>query len=86
MGKTTTAINLSTALAAVNNKVLIVDLDAQGNASTGLGIPKDEREKSTYDLLTGKATLKDVVKKTNIPSLSIAPASTDLSSIDVDLF
>ena len=86
MGKTTTAINLSTALAAVNNKVLIVDLDAQGNASTGLGIPKDEREKSTYDLLTGKANLKDVVKKTNIPSLSIAPASTDLSSIDVDLF
>ncbi len=86
MGKTTTAINLSTALAAVNNKVLIMDLDAQGNASTGLGVPKDEREKSTYDLLTGKASLKDVVKKTNIPSLFIAPASTDLSSIDVDLF
>ena len=86
MGKTTTAINLSTALAAVNNKVLIMDLDAQGNASTGLGVPKDEREKSTYDLLTGKASLKEVVKKTNIPSLFIAPASTDLSSIDVDLF
>ena len=63
-----------------------MDLDAQGNASTGLGVPKDEREKSTYDLLTGKASLKDVVKKTNIPSLFIAPASTDLSSIDVDLF
>ena len=86
VGKTTTAINLSTALAAVNNKVLIMDLDAQGNASTGLGVPKDEREKSTYDLLTGKAGLKEVVKKTNIPSLFIAPASTDLSSIDVDLF
>ena len=84
MGKTTTAINLSTALAAVNNKVLILDLDAQGNASTGLGI-QDERERSTYDLLTGKASFKDVVKKTNIPFLSIAPASTDLSSIDVDL-
>ena len=62
-----------------------MDLDAQGNASTGLGVPKDEREKS-LDLLTGKASLKDVVKKTNIPSLFIAPASTDLSSIDVDLF
>ena len=86
VGKTTTAINLSTALAAVNNKVLIMDLDAQGNASTGLGVPKDEREKSTYDLLTGKASLKEVVKKTNIPSLFIAPASTDLSSIDVDLY
>ena len=61
MGKTTTAINLSTALAAVNNKVLIMDLDAQGNASTGLGVPKDDREKSTYDLLTGKADLKDVI-------------------------
>ena len=85
MGKTTTAINLSTALAAVNNKVLIMDLDAQGNASTGLGVPKDDREKSTYDLLTGKAGLKDVIKETNIPSLFIAPASTDLSSIDVDL-
>ena len=65
VGKTTTAINLSTALAAVNNKELIMDLDAQGNASTGLGVPKDEREKSTYDLLTGKAGLKEVVKKTN---------------------
>ena len=86
VGKTTTAINLSTALAAVNNKVLIMDLDAQGNASTGLGVPKEEREKSTYDLLTGKASLKDIVKKTNIPSLFIAPASTDLSSIDVDLY
>ena len=86
MGKTTTTINLSTALAAVNNKVLIMDLDAQGNASTGLGVPKDEREKSTYDLLVGKASLKDVVKKTNIPSLFIAPASADLSSIDVDLY
>ena len=86
MGKTTTAINLSTALAAVNNKVLIMDLDAQGNASTGLGVPKDDREKSTYDLLTGKAGLKDVIKDTNIPSLFIAPASTDLSSIDVDLY
>ena len=59
-----------------------MDLDAQGNASTGLGVPKDEREKSTYDLLTGKAGVKDVVKETNIPSLFIAPASTDLSSID----
>ena len=78
MGKTTTAINLSTALAAINNKVLIIDLDAQGNASTGLGVAKHDREMSTYDLLTGKARLEDVVKKTNIPSLFIAPASSDL--------
>ena len=63
-----------------------MDLDAQGNASTGLGVPKDDRQRSTYDLLTGKAGLKDVIKETNIPSLFIAPASTDLSSIDVDLY
>ncbi|MDC3067995.1 ParA family protein [Paracoccaceae bacterium] len=86
VGKTTTAINLATALASVDNRVLIMDLDAQGNASTGLGVPKKERELSTYDLLIGKARLKDVVKETNIPSLFIAPASIDLSSVDVDLF
>ncbi len=85
MGKTTTAINLGTALAAVKNKVLIVDLDAQGNASTGLGVSKEDIELSTYDLIVGKASLKDVVQKTKIPSLFIAPSKTDLASVDVDL-
>ena len=85
VGKTTTAINLGTALAAVKNRVLIVDLDAQGNASTGLGVSKEDIELSTYDLIVGKASLEEVVQKTKIPSLFIAPSTTDLSSVDVDL-
>jgi chromosome partitioning protein len=85
VGKTTTAINLGTALASVNNEVLIIDLDAQGNASTGLGIPKDEREFSTYDLIMGNKDLNTVIRKTAVPSLFITPSTTDLASIDVDL-
>jgi chromosome partitioning protein len=85
VGKTTTAINLATALVAINKKVLILDLDAQGNASTGLGIGLEDRGSSTYDVITGSQKLSDVIKETSVNGLYIAPATTDLSSADVDL-
>ncbi|HSF90754.1 MAG TPA: AAA family ATPase [Paracoccaceae bacterium] len=85
VGKTTTAINLGTGLATAGRAVLIIDLDAQGNASTGLGIGADRRENTTYDLLVGDCTVDEVAQKTDVPNLFIAPSTTDLSSVDVDL-
>lgn len=85
VGKTTTAINLGAALAAGGNQVLIVDIDPQGNASTGLGIDAGARERTTYDLLIDGAALEDVAIPTKIANLAIAPATTDLSSTDVEL-
>ncbi|MFV0360939.1 ParA family protein [Tropicimonas sp.] len=85
VGKTTTAINLAAALVEGGRKVLVVDLDPQGNASTGLGIQPSEREKTTYDLLLEKTPLQDVVVSTQIERLDIAPATTDLSSADIDM-
>ncbi len=85
VGKTTTAINLSTALAAIGEEVLLVDLDPQGNASTGLGIGPDERELSTYDLLMGSNTLKEVVQRTAVPRLSIAAATLDLLGVEMEI-
>ena len=85
VGKTTTAINLATALVAIKKTVLILDLDAQGNASTGLGISLDDRVSSTYDIIIGNAHLIDVIKRTSVEGLYIAPETTDLSSADVDL-
>ncbi len=85
VGKTTTAINLGATLASMSFRVLIVDLDPQGNASTGLGIEPAARAKTTYDLLLDAAALADVAVPTNVNNLSIAPATTDLSSTDVEL-
>src|SRR5262245_38261329 len=85
VGKTTTAINLGTALAAIGEHVLIVDLDPQGNASTGLGIDRKSRRYSTYDVLTGDASLRDAVLPTAVPRLSIAPSTLDLSGLELQI-
>jgi chromosome partitioning protein len=85
VGKTTTAINLGTALAAINERVLIVDLDPQGNASTGLGIERKSRRRSTYDVLVGEAKLSEVVLETAVPRLHIAPSTMDLSGLELEI-
>lgn len=85
VGKTTTAINLGTALAAVGERVLIVDLDPQGNASTGLGVGPDERPVTTYDVLTGGATFEQARLPTLVPGLSIVPANGDLVGLESEL-
>ncbi|MGB8622942.1 MAG: AAA family ATPase [Paracoccaceae bacterium] len=85
VGKTTTAINLAAALAGEGLNVLIVDIDPQGNASTGLGIEPDQRERTTYDLLLDDAPLHEVIRKTGVDRLQIAPATTDLSSADLEM-
>lgn len=85
VGKTTTAINLSAALAEEGFNVLLIDLDPQGNASTGLGIERAERKLTTYDLLIEDVPLQDVVIPTRIPRLWLSPATTDLSSADIQL-
>ena len=85
VGKTTTAINLGTALAAIGEKVLIVDLDPQGNASTGLGIDRRDRRCSTYDVLTGEAPMRDAILETVVPRLHIAASTLDLSGLELEI-
>ena len=86
VGKTTTAINLAAALAEAGSRVLIVDLDPQGNASTGLGIEVEDREYTTYDLLLDDVALADVIQETESQNLLIIPATVDLSSADIELY
>lgn len=85
VGKTTTAINLATALAAIGEKVLIVDLDPQGNASTGLGIDKAERHLSSYDVMTGSARIAEAAMKTAVPDLWIVPSTLDLLGVEMEI-
>lgn len=85
VGKTTTTINLSAALSEAGFRVLVVDLDPQGNASTGLGIEQADREYTTYELLLEDIDLKDVIQASAIDDLSIIPATVDLSSADLEL-
>jgi chromosome partitioning protein len=85
VGKTTTAINLGTALAAIGERVLILDLDPQGNASTGLGIDRRQRQISTFDVMVGEETLSAVIQPTGVPRLFIAPSTLDLLGVELEI-
>ena len=85
VGKTTTAVNLGAALALAGHRTILIDLDPQGNASTGLGIEADQREKTVYDLMAGPETLEECVVPTKIENLTLVPATSDLASADMDL-
>src|SRR5258708_37988972 len=85
VGKTTRAINRGTALAAIGERVLILDLDPQGNASTGLGINRSARTTSSYEMLVGEKSLRDVVIPTSVPRLTIAPSTMDLLGVELEI-
>lgn len=85
VGKTTTAINLGTALAAIGEKVLIVDMDPQGNASTGLGVPRETRRITIYDVVVDGRSVHEAAVQTTVPGLSIIPADADMSGVEIEL-
>ncbi|WP_112810459.1 ParA family protein [Ensifer sp.] len=85
VGKTTTAINLATALAAIGEKVLIVDLDPQGNASTGLGIQRRDRHLSSYELMVGSHSIAEIVQPTAVPNLDVVPSTMDLLGVEMEI-
>jgi chromosome partitioning protein len=85
VGKTTTAINLATALAAIGERVLILDLDPQGNASTGLGIDRAAREISSYDLLMAEARISEAAVMTSVPNVAIVPSTLDLLGVELQI-
>lgn len=85
VGKTTTAINLATALAAIGERVLIVDLDPQGNASTGLGIQRRARHLSSYELMMGTHAIGQIAQDTAVPNLAIVPSTMDLLGVEMEI-
>ena len=85
VGKTTTAINLATALAAIGERVLIVDIDPQGNASTGLGIDRRNRDVSSYDVITGRSSVAEASVATAVPNLSVVPSTLDLLGVEMEI-
>src|SRR6187402_2436607 len=85
VGKTTTAINLATALAATGFRVLLIDFDPQGNASTGLGVDRSTRERSIYQVISGQCQLADAVIATRVPRLDVVAATQDLAAAEVEL-
>ena len=85
VGKITTSINLLASLGVLDKKVLLVDLDSQGNSTTGVGISKSSHDKTVYDLLVDKASLNEVIVKTEFKNLSIIPASINLAGVDIEL-
>ncbi|MFC3714416.1 ParA family protein [Sphingoaurantiacus capsulatus] len=85
VGKTTTAINLATGLAAAGKRVLLIDLDPQGNASTGFGVDRSARERNSYHLLHGEATVAETAQPTRVPNLFVVPSTVDLSGAEVEL-
>src|SRR5712672_439823 len=86
VGKTTTAVNLAASLAAAERRTLLVDMDPQGNASSGVGVPPGTAERTIYDALIGTHTLQDVLMQTKIETLDVAPSTQDLIGVEYELF